>query len=266
MLANRDSGELGNLRNQIIHMLFKQLTSSSETAVKLAEEGLTDMIAHSKMPKHLLYNGLRPILMNLANYNKLKLPLLQGLARLLHLLSSWFNVTLGKSARLLPVHIAFCTKSESTCLEQGRSSSTTLKSGWSRRSYCKYPAPGRRGRMLTLRPLSCTSSTCCPTRLSNSWRPMRCDTVNELLMNCFISLFTSDFFKTTISPYFGRVQERPGLVVLTIELEKALDKMAGNMQPTKLWSPYRGPLTLFLNKYATEVRHMLGSMGSLLFK
>jgi hypothetical protein len=39
--------------------------------------------------------SLRPILVNLAYYNKLKLPLLRGLARLLKLLASWFNVTLG---------------------------------------------------------------------------------------------------------------------------------------------------------------------------
>lgn len=43
-----------------------------------------------------LQTSLRPILVNLAYYNKLKLPLLRGLARLLKLLSSWFNVTLGK--------------------------------------------------------------------------------------------------------------------------------------------------------------------------
>ena len=39
--------------------------------------------------------SLRPILHHLAYYNKLKLPLLKGLARLLTLFSNWFNVTLG---------------------------------------------------------------------------------------------------------------------------------------------------------------------------
>ena len=43
----------------------------------------------------LMQTSLRPILVNLAYYNKLKLPLLRGLARLLNLLASWFNVTLG---------------------------------------------------------------------------------------------------------------------------------------------------------------------------
>ena len=42
-------------------------------------------------------------------------------------------------------------------------------------------------------------------------------------------------------------------MVLTIELEKALGQMATNMQPTKMWSPYRDPLTKYLNKYSGEV-------------
>ena len=60
-----------------------------------AQAGLAAVIAHQKMPKALLQASLRPILVNLAYYNKLKLPLLQGLARLLMLLANWFNVTLG---------------------------------------------------------------------------------------------------------------------------------------------------------------------------
>ena len=48
------------------------------------------------MPKELLPDGLRPILVNLAHYKNLNMPLLQGLARLLELLANWFNVTLGE--------------------------------------------------------------------------------------------------------------------------------------------------------------------------
>jgi hypothetical protein len=51
------------------------------------------------MPKDLLQSSLRPILVNLAQTRSLTMPLLQGLARLLELLSNWFNVTLG--AKLL---------------------------------------------------------------------------------------------------------------------------------------------------------------------
>jgi len=48
-----------------------------------------------KMPKNLLQASLRPILTSLGSYNKLNLPMLRGLAHLLELLSSWFNITLG---------------------------------------------------------------------------------------------------------------------------------------------------------------------------
>ena len=48
-------------------------------------------------------------------------------------------------------------------------------------------------------------------------------------------------------------QERPGLVVLMIELESALSQMPSNTEPTKMWSPYREPLARFLNKYPEEV-------------
>lgn len=48
-------------------------------------------------------------------------------------------------------------------------------------------------------------------------------------------------------------QERPGLVVLTIELEGALTQMPGSLAPSKLWSPYREPLAKFLNKYSQDV-------------
>lgn len=47
------------------------------------------------MPKELLQSSLRPILVNLAATKNLSMPLLLGLARLLELLSNWFNVTLG---------------------------------------------------------------------------------------------------------------------------------------------------------------------------
>lgn len=49
------------------------------------------------------------------------------------------------------------------------------------------------------------------------------------------------------------MQERPGLVVLTIELEGALAQMPGNLTPSRMWSPYREPLAKFLNKYSVDV-------------
>ena len=55
------------------------------------------------------------------------------------------------------------------------------------------------------------------------------------------------------------IQDRPGLVVLMIELENALGQMATNAEPTKMWSPYRQPLGKFLNRYTPEVRAPSGS-------
>ena len=48
--------------------------------------------------------------------------------------------------------------------------------------------------------------------------------------------------------------ERPGLVVLTIELEGALAVTAGNLYPSKMWSPYREPLILFLTRHKEQAR------------
>ncbi len=53
------------------------------------------------------------------------------------------------------------------------------------------------------------------------------------------------------------VQDRPGLVVLVIELENALANMQANTHSTVLWSPYREPLSKFLNKYSVEVSSAL---------
>lgn len=92
----RESTNLPELRQQIIQTFFKHLTSPDEAIIATAQQGLAHVISNHKMPKGLLQMSLRPILVNLAYHNKLKLPLLKGLARLLQLLASWFNVTLGK--------------------------------------------------------------------------------------------------------------------------------------------------------------------------
>ena len=51
-------------------------------------------LSHPVAVQVLLQESLRPILVQLGYHNKLQLPLLKGLARLLQLLSSWFNITL----------------------------------------------------------------------------------------------------------------------------------------------------------------------------
>jgi len=87
------------LRAKIISMFFKSLTCRTTEIVNVAKEGLRQVVQQQRMPKDLLQSSLRPILVNLANTKSLSMPLLQGLARLLELLSNWFNVTLG--AKLL---------------------------------------------------------------------------------------------------------------------------------------------------------------------
>ncbi|KVI08775.1 Armadillo-type fold [Cynara cardunculus var. scolymus] len=83
------------LRAKIISMFFKSLTSRTPEIVAVAKEGLRQVILQQRMPKELLQSSLRPILVNLAHTKNLSMPLLQGLARLLELLSNWFNVALG---------------------------------------------------------------------------------------------------------------------------------------------------------------------------
>ncbi|KAL8246880.1 hypothetical protein R6Q59_008096 [Mikania micrantha] len=83
------------LRAKIISMFFKSLTSRTPEIVAVAKEGLRQVILQQRMPKELLQTSLRPILVNLAHTKNLNMPLLQGLARLLELLSNWFNVALG---------------------------------------------------------------------------------------------------------------------------------------------------------------------------
>jgi transformation/transcription domain-associated protein len=61
-----------------------------------AHEGLRIVLSHqSRLPKELLQTGLRPILMNLADPKRLSVPNLEGLARLLELLTNYFKVEIG---------------------------------------------------------------------------------------------------------------------------------------------------------------------------
>ncbi|CAM8985650.1 unnamed protein product [Rhodiola kirilowii] len=105
------------LRAKIISMFFKSLTCRTPEIVAVAKEGLRQVISQQRMPKELLQSSLRPILVNLAHPKNLSMPLLQGLARLLELLSNWFNVTLGGKLLdhlkkwLEPEKLAQCQKS-----------------------------------------------------------------------------------------------------------------------------------------------------------
>ena len=87
-------------RARIIAVFFKSLYSKSSDIIDAANAGLKDVLTQTnKLPKDLLQNGLRPILMNLQDPKRLTVAGLEGLARLLTLLTNYFKVEIG--ARLL---------------------------------------------------------------------------------------------------------------------------------------------------------------------
>lgn len=83
-------------RNRIVAVFFKALTVRSKEVVQVAKRGLETIVNQQKLVKDLLQSSLRPVLLNLADYKKLSVPLLEGLARLLELLINCFNITLGE--------------------------------------------------------------------------------------------------------------------------------------------------------------------------
>ena len=83
-------------RSRIISAFFKSLYSKSPEVIDAANAGLRGVLLQTnKLPKDLLQNGLRPILMNLQDPRKLSVPGLDGLARLLSLLTNYFKVEIG---------------------------------------------------------------------------------------------------------------------------------------------------------------------------
>ncbi|TFK56003.1 FAT-domain-containing protein [Heliocybe sulcata] len=83
-------------RQRVTTVYFKSLYSSSPEVKDVAHEGLRTVLTHqSRLPKELLQTGLRPILMNLADPKRLSVPGLEGLARLLELLTNYFKVEIG---------------------------------------------------------------------------------------------------------------------------------------------------------------------------
>ncbi|KAL8689809.1 MAG: hypothetical protein Q9218_004603, partial [Villophora microphyllina] len=84
-------------RGRIIAVFFQSLYSHSSEVIEAANTGLSSVIkVTNKLPKELLQNGLRPILMNLQEPKKLSVQGLDGLARLLALLTNYFKVEIGE--------------------------------------------------------------------------------------------------------------------------------------------------------------------------
>ncbi|KAF2816578.1 uncharacterized protein BDZ99DRAFT_543201 [Mytilinidion resinicola] len=81
---------------RIIAVFFKALYSKSPEVVEAANAGLQGILAATnKLPKDVLQSGLRPILVNLQDPRKLSVEGLDGLARLLKLLTNYFKVEIG---------------------------------------------------------------------------------------------------------------------------------------------------------------------------
>lgn len=94
------NGPQNTARARVVSVFFKFLYSRSPEIIEAANAGLKDVLTQTnKLPKDLLQNGLRPILMNLQDPKRLSVPGLDGLARLLTLLTSYFKVEIG--SRLL---------------------------------------------------------------------------------------------------------------------------------------------------------------------
>lgn len=90
-------GSLAEARIRILGVFFKALCNKSTEIISAAHKGLKSSLQeNSKLPKELLQNGLRPMLMNLSDHKKLTVSGLEALARLLELLISYFRVEIGR--------------------------------------------------------------------------------------------------------------------------------------------------------------------------
>jgi transformation/transcription domain-associated protein len=84
-------------RMKTLSVYFKLLYAKAPEVVEASYQSLKAVMAtQGKLPKDLLQNGLKPVLMNLADHKKLSVASLQGLARLLELLTNYFKVEIGQ--------------------------------------------------------------------------------------------------------------------------------------------------------------------------
>lgn len=85
------------LRNRIVSIFFKSLYARNAEIVGASKTGLALVISmQHKLPKELMQHGLRPVLMNLSDYKRLTVPGLEGLGRLLELLTCYFKAEIGR--------------------------------------------------------------------------------------------------------------------------------------------------------------------------
>lgn len=83
-------------RMRIISVYFKSLYARNSDLHSVAHEGIKQVLAQSgKVPKELLQTALKPILINLSDTRRINIAGLDGLARLLELLTNYFKVEIG---------------------------------------------------------------------------------------------------------------------------------------------------------------------------
>lgn len=108
-LKNEDfaNAQQGNIRIRILAVFFKTMLKTSPVIIETTYEALKDALSeNSRLPKELLQNGLKPLLMNLSDHQKLTVPGLDALSKLLELLIAYFKVEIGK--KLLDHLNAWC--------------------------------------------------------------------------------------------------------------------------------------------------------------
>eukprot|EP01133_Synstelium_polycarpum_P011916 gene11916-13884_t len=88
--------ECQDFKNRIIRAFFKAVTTRNKEIAAIAKRGLALAIAQQRLNRDLLQLCLKPVLTNLTDPKNISVPFLQGLARLLELLSYCFNAALGE--------------------------------------------------------------------------------------------------------------------------------------------------------------------------
>lgn len=101
------TSQQGDIRVKILAVFFKNMLKPSIEIIDVTYEALKSALTeNSRLPKELLQNGLKPMLMNLSDYQKLTVPRLHALSKLLELLIAYFKVEIGK--KLLDHLTAWC--------------------------------------------------------------------------------------------------------------------------------------------------------------
>ncbi|SSD59798.1 probable Transcription-associated protein 1 [Saccharomycodes ludwigii] len=91
------TSQQGATRFRILAVFFKAMLKPSNEIIDATYEGLKLVLSDNfKLPKELLQNGLKPMLMNLSYHEKLTVHGMRALSRVLELLIAHFKVEIGR--------------------------------------------------------------------------------------------------------------------------------------------------------------------------